>query len=221
MGNGCWEVGSPQVLVAILTRELVATKWAFGFRELQLPPNSTYTALIGLPFHHARNSACQQALSQGYTWLFFLDDDVIPPPDAVLKLMSRGRDIISGLYYRRSEPILPVMMRDTRPKTSFITDFKPGEIVDADLVGAGCLLIHRRVLERIPPPKFEWLVDHDGIHQSISLPEEERCSEDFAFCRKARRHGFSICVDTSVSCDHAGLARSHYSGGPAYTPLNS
>jgi len=215
---GAWEIGSPQVLVAILTREQVTTKWAQGLRELQLPPQSAIIFLAGMPFDHARNSACQQVLQSGFTWLFFLDDDVIPPPNVIPTLMSRGKDIISGLYYRRADPIMPVMLADTKPKPSFITNFQPGSIVEADMVGAGCLLIHRRVLERVPAPKFEWLIDYDGVHTDRNIPEDTRCSEDFAFCRKAKKLGFSVSVDTSMQCIHCGLSASAFPG--SFSPLH-
>jgi hypothetical protein len=216
--GGAWEVGPPQVLVAILTREQVATKWAQGFRDFQLPPQSAIVFLTGMPFDHARNAACQQVLQSNFTWLFFLDDDVIPPPDALFKLLSRGQDIISGLYYRRADPIMPVMLADTKPKPSFITNFQPGSLIEADMVGAGCLLIHRRVLERVPPPKFEWTIDYDGVLTEKNYPESERRSEDFSFCSKCRRLGFKIVVDTSVLCTHVGISRSEYPS--VYAPLH-
>ena len=215
---GAWEFGPPQVLVAILTRETVTTKWAQGFRELQMPPQSQIIFLTGMPFGHARNSACQTALQHNFTYLFFLDDDVICPPDTIPRLMSRGQDIISGLYFRRAEPInMPVMLKDTKPKPSFITGFQPGTLIEADLVGAGCLLLHRRVIERVPPPKFEWTIDYDGVHSNINVPESERASEDFTFMRKAKKLGFRIIVDTSVQCIHAGLSSASMAGfGPLH-----
>lgn len=215
---GAWEQLPPQVLIAILTREQVSTKWAQGFRELQVPPQSQIIFLAGMPFDHARNAACQTALQHNFTWLFFLDDDVIAPPDAIPKLMSRGQDIISGLYFRRAEPInMPVMLMDTKPKPSFITGFQPGSMIEADMVGAGCLLIHRRVLERVPPPKFEWTIDYDGIHNAIRTDESDRASEDFTFCRKCKRLGFKIAVDTSVQCIHVGISSASMQGfGPLH-----
>jgi hypothetical protein len=197
---------------------MVSTRWAQGYRELQLPPQSGTIFSSGMPFDHARNAACQHALEKGFTWLFFLDDDVVPPPDVLPKLISKGRDIIGGLYYRRAEPIVPVMLVDTKPKPSFITQFQVGSLVEVDLIGAGCMLVHRRVLEAMPPPRFEWLIDYDGVLNKKFIPEEDRCSEDFAFCRRAKKLGFSVCVDTSVQCSHIGISRSDFGG--VYAPAS-
>ncbi|MEM3097458.1 MAG: hypothetical protein QXU32_01895 [Nitrososphaerales archaeon] len=200
---GAWEYQAPGVLMAILTRGIVPIRWAISYRSLKLPPFSKEIHLSGMPFDHARNVAVEYVIKGGFTWLFFLDDDVIAPPDTVERLISHNKDIISGLYYRRIEPIEPVMCKENAGR---ITKFNPGEVLEVDMVGAGCLLIHRRVFERIPKPWFEWLLDRDDI------PENQRASEDFAFCRKARQHGFRIYVDTSIQCHHAGYGRSELGG---------
>ena len=209
---GAWEFPPPQVLVGILTRGTVPTKWAVGYRNLQLPPMSDIMMPSGMPFDHGRNTVCQVALEKNFQWLFFMDDDVIAPPDTIQRLINRNADIVSGLYYRRAEPIMPVALYDTKPKPTFVTNIQLGQVVEVDLVGAGCLLIHQRVLKAMKKPWFDWLMDRDDI------PEEEKCSEDFAFCRKAKKdHGFKIILDTSIQCLHVGYGRSE--AGGMFKPL--
>lgn len=204
---GAWEVQRPEVLVAILTRELVTMKWALGLRNVQLPAASAIVTKSGMPFDHARNTACEDALQHGFQWLFFLDDDVVPPPDVYARLARHDKDIVSGLYYRRAEPIAPVMMAyDSEGQAQWITQWSPpNSLIEADLVGAGCLLIHRRVLEQMPKPWFEWQLGRDDLQHKLS--------EDFAFCRRAKKDfGFSIHVDTSVACEHIGFGQSELGG---------
>jgi hypothetical protein len=208
---GAWEIGRPSVLVATLTRELVSTKWAVGYRNLQLPPDAGTTIKSGAPFDTARNMACEDVLQHNFTWLFFLDDDVVTPPDAYHRLAAHGKDIISGLYYRRAEPIVPVMMKNNdKGQAVWITQWSPPRsLIEVDLVGAGCLLIHRRVLERMKPPWFEWQIGREDPKADPTKPPQNRLSEDFAFCQKAKReYGFSVFVDTSIECEHIGLAES-------------
>ena len=109
---GSWEFKPPEVLVAILTREFVTAAWAESYRYLQLPLNSRTSMLSGMPFDHGRNTACLAALEHKFTWLMFLDDDVMPPADVFPRLAAHGKDICSGLYYRRQEPIVPVMLKE-------------------------------------------------------------------------------------------------------------
>lgn len=195
---GAWEYERPAVLVAILTRGIVPTKWASSLRMLQLPATSDITILSGMPFDHARNVAVQQALDGNFNHIMFLDDDVMPPPDAYHKLSSYGYDIISGLYHRRQNPIYPVAMIKTDKGYGWVSEYTKGSVIEVDLVGAGCLLIHRTVLEKMKKPWFEWLIDRDD------LKEGEKVSEDFDFCIKAKKLGYRIIIDTSVECKHAG-----------------
>ena len=202
------------MLVATLTRELVSIKWAAGFRELRLPPNSATSVYSGMPFDHARNTACENMLANGFEWLFFLDDDVVCPPHTVERLIANQRDIISGLYYRRAEPIVPVAMHiDRDGKAQWVTSWNPpGSTVEVDLVGAGCLLIHRRVLERMKPPWFTWQMGRE-------TESPRKFSEDFAFCQKAKAEFFKVFLDTSLKCEHVGLGQSQ--DGGAFVPVKT
>lgn len=205
-----WEIqAGKQVLVVILTREMSSTAWAFGFRNLIIP--GTYTGLSGMPFDHARNVGCKKVLENGFEWLFFLDDDIIAPPDTIPRLMAHKQPIVSGLYYRRNSPIVPVMLRKKPEGTTWVTEFKVPDLIEVDYVGAGCLLIHNSVLRKLPPINqtnhyFDWRVDR------VDLPEKERISEDFAFNDHAQKHGYKILVDTSIGCKHCGLSESKMPG---------
>ncbi len=142
-----------------------------------------------------------------------LDSDCIPQPDAILRLLARGKDFISGVYHRRSPPHgLPV----------FITDGAwghgrrgPDGLLDVDVVGAGCLLLSRRLLESLPWSDerrgkrwFDWQSDLPGGGMS----------EDFTLCRNARAAGHRVYVDPTVVCRHVGHAEA---GAGTLKPLES
>jgi hypothetical protein len=212
---GSWEIldqeiHNPRVLVATLTRELVATTWAMGFKQLIIP-NGTSTFISGMPFDHGRNTACQKLLELQWEYLFFLDDDVICPPDTIIRLVSHRLPIVSGLYYRRMLPLVPCMLRHSESGPQWITSYQENALIEVDLVGAGCLLIHRQVLETLPPLSnrcrwFQWQCDR------TDLPPLDRSSEDFTFMTHARNHGYKIHVDTSIQCRHIGLSETDRNG---------
>lgn len=212
--SGAWEQARPSVLLAILTREMVTTKWAAGFRNLALPPHSGLVFKSGAPFDVARNAACADMLEHNFEWLMFLDDDVIPPGDAYARLVRHGKDVVSGLYYRRNEPLTPCAMTIQDGKATWLTNWNPPEcLLEVDLVGAGCLLIHRRVLERMRKPWFVWEI---GKEEESSVPKTRGAmSEDFTFCLGAKAAGFKIHLDTSIRCEHVGIGQS---GSDGYRP---
>jgi glycosyltransferase involved in cell wall biosynthesis len=205
---GSWEIANQnRVLVCTLTRELVTTTWAMNFRNLQIP--GTYTFVSGMPFDHARNTGCQKVLELGWEWLFFLDDDLLVPPDTIYRLMAHKLPIVSGLYYRRASPLVPVMLREKEDKSGYdwITQYQDNALVECDLVGSGCLLIHRDTLLNMPPVSkdcrwFEWRCDKPD------LPANERTSEDFTYIRHLRKNGMKVYCDTSVKCRHVGFSES-------------
>lgn len=213
---GSWEIlnieqNNPRVLVATLTRELVTTAWAMHFRQLIIP-HGTFTMLSGMPFGMARDTACQKLLELGWEYLFFLDDDVGCPPDTIQRLMRHKLPIVSGVYYRRMNPLTPVMLKNSPSGPQWITEYPINTLLDVDFVGAGCLLIHREVIEKFPHPSpnekwFQWRCNH------YDKPHLERVSEDFAFCKDVReKMGLKIFVDTSIQCKHIGLCESSIEG---------
>lgn len=217
MGNGAWEIKERnRVHTVILHCDQVSIAWAVNFRRLAIPgPDPILIA--GLPFDHARNAGTQMALERGAEWVFHLDSDVLPPPDAVHRLLAHNRPFISGMYCRRSPPhAVPVMMRNHQWVTELPADpVQP--LIEVELVGAGCMLIHRSVFEKLPPhrpgkPWFDWRVDLQG-----HVPVGSALSEDFTLCRAVRQHlGIPVIVDTSVRCGHVGMARADYG---SFTPL--
>ena len=105
------------------------------------------------------------------------------------------------------ESCFPVTIRNGR----HVTLPAPAEVIPVDLVGAGCLLLHRSIFEQIPPqephkPWFNWKVDQRGH----GTPEEECLSEDYTFCRHAIQNGWQPKLDTTIQCYHIGFSKVSY-----------
>jgi hypothetical protein len=206
---GAWEIlAHKRVMVGILHVDTTTVAWAFGLRSLQLPHGSGVFGFTGMPFDHARNTACMTALEHRFDYIFFLDSDVVPPPDAVARLMAHNKPLVSGLYCRRSPPVgVPVAIKNGQ----WLTKYRPGSLVEVDYVGAGCMLIHRSILETMKPQRdgkhwFDWRVDMKGI-----LPAGECLSEDFTYCKAVKSQlGIPTLLDTSVVCKHIGYAQSSF-----------
>lgn len=161
----------------------------------------------------ARNVIRQKVVEGDYKYYFSLEQDVIPPPDIIEKLLARKEWLVSGLYFsfynvdgQRKKCPLFFLENDTMSGTAG-TPVKPGNILlgqnitlqfDIDepttfeppffrvkAAGLGCMLIHRYVMENIP---FRFVSDDT--------------TDDFAFCEDAFRKGFDVYVDSDLRCDH-------------------
>ena len=108
-----------------------------------------HVAPLGYDVKDARNVIVQSAIVSGFDWLFFLDHDVLLPPDTFLKLNDYMREgdvpIVSGLYCTKSHPSEPLIYRGRG--NSYYRDFKIGDKVWCDGTGMGCLLINVKVLK--------------------------------------------------------------------------
>lgn len=206
---GSWEitqVRQNRILIGILMPPdgAVTLDYAQAIRGLQVPPGSDFMRVIGLPWGPARNQAAKTALDNGFH-LAFLDSDVRVEPDAFMKLLATGLDIVSGLYYQRFFPYQPVAFNPSQDQQGNIirvpvTGWNPGDIFPATFIPSGLTIYRRRLLaalfsrfERI----FEWGVDVKPIPMEGG-GQVPPFSEDFVLSWRALQLGFQPFVHSGV-----------------------
>jgi len=157
------------------------------------------------------------------------NSDVLVPQNAIERLMSWHQPIVSGLYFRRHPPITPTMWRLAprehwrKGKYTPITEFPKNSLVEVDVAGAGCLLVHTRVFEKINPAAYKYIREHgnepdfrvEDCPAFVEKPwfrwamgrEPLGTSEDFEFFSLCREAGFKIYVDSGCVCPHCAQAR--------------
>ena len=186
-------IGESRVVIAVpLAGHFIYWKVVAALLELERPPESDLMVSQGALIDRARNHLVQQMLDHpiGATHLFFLDADILPSSDTLMVLLRHQRPIVSALYRKRLYPHEPMAFMKKGDKIVPISGKKRG-LASANLVGAGCLLIERQVFEKIKPPWFE-----------STWKGKKNLSEDFSFCEKAKKAGFTIDVDMSVTPLH-------------------
>ena len=152
------------------------------------------------PISSNRNRIVQRFLQTDYDFLLMVDDDVVPLHNPA-ELVYANADIIG----------CPALVRQNRSNINWVAYVKhPTEdgygpvdfagidddvdLLKVDIVGTGCIIIARRVLEH-PDMKaaFNCEYNEDGITTS---------GTDFAFCRRAKRAGFEIYATPKRVCEH-------------------
>jgi len=162
----------------------------------------TYTLCLpqNYPVHHARNYIVNEFLrNPNSDYLLFLDSDMVLVDEEtflnrLLRLIKSDCDIASALSFKKDYPFVPTMYRHLGEKYMFIEDWKQGEILEVDGIGMSSCLIKREVLEKIPPPWFEFK----------EIGKREYLSEDLTFCKKVNKFNFTIKVDTGLIAAHIG-----------------
>ena len=140
-----------------------------------------------------RNGAAELAVNGAFDYLWFIDDDVIPIPDALTKLLECDADIAAGDVIIRGYPFDHMCFKYTDKKKQnlkALASYPKGvKIISVDAVGFSMCLIKVSLLRKLQTPYF------------ITNPMS---TEDIYFCIKARDFdkNCTIRVNTTLECGH-------------------
>jgi hypothetical protein len=167
-------------------------------------PHANYSIIVSyqpftIPHDHARNVLVKKFLESKATHFIGIDDDVIPPLDAISKFYTMvDKDFVSGIVNRA------VAHKDGIDITPAVFDFN-GETFETKYnyqpekklkriagCGLGFYMAKREIFEKITRP-FEFKYTDDGIIKT---------SEDLAFCLKMKESKFEMWADYSIACKH-------------------
>lgn len=160
--------------------------------------DNPFLILAGVsPVAKARNTIVEQFLKTDATHLWMIDDDTIPPKDALEKLLALEKPIASGVTpILRHEGLTSNVYMESQPLSmdDATKDKKP---FPAIAVGASCLMIERETLRKMHS-KYRGRIFEDQW-----TPSNELISEDIVFCNRARESYLQINIHPEVVCRHA------------------
>lgn len=141
-----------------------------------------------------RNRITKHFLESDKEWLLYLDDDQILLAGTIQKLIAHGKDVVGAVYAMRDFPFAPLVFDreegDGRVGLKRCTADDCG-LISVKALGAGCLLVHRRVIEAMTPPYW-----------TIGQIKPDALSDDIDFCRRVRQAGFDIWCDFDTWVGH-------------------
>jgi len=149
-----------------------------------------------------RNALVRRFLTGSYEWMWTLDVDLSFDPGLLDQLLMVAdpveKPVVAGFYlnsYDNSVPRvewLPTWQEEIDGRIEVVKDLRLGEVRQVAVVGAGCLLVHRDVLEAVGKTHandpWPWY-GHDVI---LGEWGPQRAGEDTTFCSRVREEGFSI-----------------------------
>ena len=148
----------------------------------------------------SRNSLVEKTFSNSKEWthIFFVDSDVVPPLDALEKLLCLDVGIAAGVYpmvmdngvfwsaSNKNENWIP--MHVNLPEKPF----------EANACGGGCLLVRKDVFIDTGWPWFENDFQEMNKNNGVGLKN----TEDIHFIKKALSKGYKLVVEPTVICKH-------------------
>ncbi len=172
----------------------------------------------GLVTDQARNNIVSRFMqTKESNYLLFLDADMIFPPNLVERMLRTDADIITALAFKKWYPHYPTIYTYDGKDFKSILNYKKNAVFEIDGCGMACCLIKKRVFKKIKEPWFEFeVIKKPRFKQKFVL------SEDLVFCKKVKKAGFKIVVDTSLICGHVGgvIDERTYEGIKTLAPTN-
>jgi hypothetical protein len=151
-------------------------------------------------FAGARNRVAKEAIEFGddADGIFWVDDDILLPKDAITRLLEHGLDCVSGLYFQRQPPYLPMISQLTsRESFANALVYKPNVIAPVDGIGFGCVYTSLNMIREVSElPESQ---EHGPFGGEFG---NRTYGEDYTFCLRAAKLGYRPHVDTGILCKH-------------------
>lgn len=230
---------SHRMLVATPTTGIIRMEWAAARYGMAIPSNFSkidmqqyMSSFIPLRYtiSDAQNMIVNEAVVKGFEWLLIIEDDTIPPPDALIRfneyIRSREYPVVSGLYFTRSDPADPMVYRGRG--NSFYKDWKLGDKVMVDGVPTGMLLLSVDLLKALwndapeyncggylirrvfDTPVKTWFNEETGAQETLTGTSDlDFCTNVIAgnYLAKAgwpelQKEKYPFLIDTNIYCKH-------------------
>lgn len=188
-------MNAEEILVAVPTRGLVSWGTCTRLQEIR-DANPGLPPIVFRPGHLSvaltRNHIVRQFMEGDWQALIMVDDDVAPASTLLTLVDGFDRyDVIAMPTFVWRPDMAPVPVPAVWGMSNIQTPEGGTGLRAAEIVGTGCIAIHRRVFEGLPAEPF--MVGHE---------EGRDVSDDIMFCRAVTTAGFRIGADFTTAADH-------------------
>jgi hypothetical protein len=174
---------------------------------LELPANVeplTRSVATGNFIPAQRELIMEDAIARDADYLFFVDDDIVLPPQALVQLFATAEAdaqtaVVGGLYYSRDSvrPIVVANWHANDTATAHIPAFTSTSTGLVDGIGFGCALLRVSAARALAAPYFP-----AHIYVERAARRVRQCDEDYLYCARVRAAGYTVRLDARVRCGH-------------------
>jgi len=146
----------------------------------------------------------EEALGKQFDVLAMIDDDIVFPPDALVRLMKTLEDdpktaLVGALYYSRDglRPMAVDRWTGEDTTTALVPAFDDSTAGIVDGVGFGCVAVRLSALAQLERPLLSAHIIIQRTQRLVRITDE-----DYLFCERLRRAGWTIRLHGGVRCRH-------------------
>lgn len=185
-----------KTLIAIPCMETLETEFVKCLFRLKPVGDVKIEFLSGSLVYAGREKLVDKAIEEGFDYILWLDSDMIFEPDLMEKLFATGKDFVTGLYFTRKMPWLPVIFKKIdvtfgkQPTSEQYVDYPKEDVFEVDACGFGAVLMKTDVAIEVVK-KF-----HTAFTPMLGA------GEDIAFCLRCKELGIPMYCNSSVKLGH-------------------
>ena len=190
-----WSGVNTSVSILVPTKDTVYSHFSYSLSNLV-----KLTTQMGIETHlffdastiliNQRESLIKQAIEVGSEWVLWLDSDMMFPPSVLMRLLAHNEDLVGCNYMKRSYPFKTVAFTDTSDWENWIPIQYSNELVEAEAVGMGCVLMKTALFKELQKPYFEY---------TYQPKTEDWGGEDFTLFKKFNKLGHALKIDMNLS----------------------
>lgn len=189
-----------KTLIAVPCTDMVAAPFAQSLATLNREGECFVSFLLGSLIYESRNTLAKQAITHNCDYVMWFDSDMVFEPDTMTRMMRHmesGKDIVTGLYFRRRAPFTPVLFKELNIEEGNLhwegyDDYPEDEPFEIAGCGFGGLMLKKEVLLDVVLNYQTWFTPLANA------------GEDIAFCVRARECGYKIWCDPTIKFGHVG-----------------
>lgn len=196
-----------RVLLGVASAGAPTAPFIDALKNLRLPHDVTElkrSIAVGNYIPAQRELIMFDAVEGGFDFLFFVDDDIVLPPNALDDLLQTMHAdpqcaVVGGLYYSRDSmrPIVVADWTSTDTSAAHIPAFTSTSTGEVGGVGFGCALLRVSAAVAFGQPYFS-----AHIYIERAARRARLCDEDYLYCERVRDAGFTVRLDARVRCPH-------------------
>lgn len=196
-----------KTFIAIPCMDMVHTAFMKSLIGLDRVGDVRFGIACSSLIYDARNTLAKQACSEGFDRVLWLDSDMDFDADLLKRLsadLDEGRQLVSGLYFKRKAPVKPVVYKELgyykdkdgesiTPIAVPYEDYPKDSIFPIAGCGFGGVLCTTELIQKVG--------DKFGLPFSPIMG----FGEDLSFCSRCTQLGVELFCDSRVKMGHVGL----------------